>query len=175
MSESTTGVPSGMYPDPENPAQLRYWDGKAWGAKVNGGPVNEDSQIENGHRFDAATNSWVPLPPQQIVQPVYVQAPVYTPKPVVPGKGMSVAGMTLGIVAWSVALLSFFLLSPVSFILGVIGLPLSAVGFYQAKKAGAPVGKGIAGIALNATGLAIPILSGILLAIITAIGIGSGA
>ncbi len=31
MSESTAGVPAGMYPDPENPGQLRYWDGSTWG------------------------------------------------------------------------------------------------------------------------------------------------
>ena len=32
MSDSTSGVPAGMYPDPENPSQSRYWDGAAWGA-----------------------------------------------------------------------------------------------------------------------------------------------
>jgi hypothetical protein len=33
MSESTTGVPAGMYPDPEDPARSRYWDGEIWAAR----------------------------------------------------------------------------------------------------------------------------------------------
>ncbi len=31
MSDTNFGFPPGMYPDPENPVQSRYWDGTAWG------------------------------------------------------------------------------------------------------------------------------------------------
>ena len=34
MSESNSGVPAGMYPDPEIPGQLRYWDGNQWTSNV---------------------------------------------------------------------------------------------------------------------------------------------
>jgi hypothetical protein len=30
--QSPTGVPAGWYPNPENPAQQRYWDGQQWSA-----------------------------------------------------------------------------------------------------------------------------------------------
>ncbi|MEI6694389.1 MAG: DUF2510 domain-containing protein [Actinomycetes bacterium] len=39
MSESSSGVPAGMYPDPENPAQLRYWDGNSWGSPGSVAPT----------------------------------------------------------------------------------------------------------------------------------------
>lgn len=70
-------------------------------------------------------------------------------------RGMSVAGMVLGIVAWGIALLSFFLLSPLSFVLSAIGMPLSVVGLRKE-----PTGRGMAitGLALNGVGLAIPVL-----------------
>jgi uncharacterized protein DUF2510 len=34
MSEPPTGAPAGWYPNPENPAQQRYWDGQQWSAHL---------------------------------------------------------------------------------------------------------------------------------------------
>jgi len=33
VSDLTSGVPAGMYPDPEDPARSRYWDGEIWAAR----------------------------------------------------------------------------------------------------------------------------------------------
>ena len=38
MSDSNSGVPAGMYPDPENPGRLRYWDGATWAAPMPAPP-----------------------------------------------------------------------------------------------------------------------------------------
>lgn len=85
--------------------------------------------------------------------PVVAYAPM--PKPVIPGRSQSIAGMTLGITAWGLAVLSFFMLSFVSAILSLIGLPLSIVGFNRANAVGAPKGMAITGIVLNVIGVAL--------------------
>jgi hypothetical protein len=60
MSESTTGVPSGMYPDPENPGKSRYWDGSRWGPVVGdsaiGGGIS-DLTIQWTRRFQAVSTA----------------------------------------------------------------------------------------------------------------------
>jgi hypothetical protein len=41
MSDTNFGFPLGMYPDPENPVQSRYWDGTTWGSPVSLAPTND--------------------------------------------------------------------------------------------------------------------------------------
>ena len=61
--------------------------------------------------------------------------------------------MVLGITAWGLALISLGILSFISFILSLVGLPLSVVGYRKASAVGAPKGQAIAGIVLNTVGL----------------------
>lgn len=88
----------------------------------------------------------------------YVQQ-INPPKP---QRGMSVAGMVLGIVAWGVSIISFFILSPLSLLLSVIGLPLSILGLRKE-----PDGRGMAitGIVLNSIGVALALILTILVII----------
>ncbi len=106
-----------------------------------------------------------PPPPANIPTSVQYVQQVAAPKQ---PRGMSIGGMVLGIVAWAVALLSFFLLSPLSLLLSLIGLPLSIFGL---KKE--PTGRGMAvtGIVLNAIGVAL----GVILTIVALIGLASGS
>ena len=97
---------------------------------------------------------WIPLGTGAHV--VHVSTSAH--RPTYPGRGMAIAGMVLGIVAWGIAILTFGLGSGVSFVLSVIGLPLSVVGFRESNRVGGPTGVSIAGIALNAVGLALAVL-----------------
>ncbi len=61
----------------------------------------------------------------------------------VPGKGLGVAGMVVGIVGVVFSIWSG------GFILGLVGLALSVAGFMQAKKAGAKNNMAMVGIVLS--------------------------
>lgn len=70
----------------------------------------------------------------------------------VKGKGLAIAGMVVGIVAF---ILSFF---SIGLTLGVIGLVLAAIGFAQLNKTNGPKGMAITGIALGVLAIAISIV-----------------
>lgn len=67
----------------------------------------------------------------------------------VKGKGLAIAGMVVGIVAF---LLSFFV---IGLWLGIVGIILSAIGFVQLNKSNGPKGMAITGIILNVLAIAI--------------------
>lgn len=97
----------------------------------------------------------VPVQPQQ---PVYVapQAPVYAQPQVkapVPGKGVGIAGMVLGIV--SLALFcAWYLAIPCA----IIGAALGGVGLSKAKAAGMKNGMAAAGVACSCVALGLALL-----------------
>lgn len=53
MSGSASGVPAGMYPDPENPGRLRYWDGMTWAAPM---PVPPPPLVGSGASWGATSS-----------------------------------------------------------------------------------------------------------------------
>ena len=80
------------------------------------------------------------------------------PKPTYPGRNQAIASMVLGIVAWALVMFSFGILSPVSFVLSAIGLPLAIIAYKKVSAVLAPKGVTIAGIVLNGAGMAIAAL-----------------
>ena len=71
-------------------------------------------------------------------------------------KGMSIAGLVLGVVA-----IVFVFIPGVSFlgwIMGVVGIVLSAIAISQAKKAGEKNGMAVAGLVLSIVSIAIGII-----------------
>ena len=68
------------------------------------------------------------------------------------GKGLSVAGLVLGICSVVVGLI---INGWVGLICGIIGIVLSVMGRNKAKAAGAPTGMGTAGLVLSIIGTAI--------------------
>lgn len=107
-----------------------------------------------------------PVQPQQPVyqQPVYQapQQPVYQQPITVPGKGLGVAGMVLGIISLVFCCCTLYISVPCA----VIGLILSAVGMSKAKKAGMKNGCAVAGIVCSCIALALTILVYVLAATI---------
>ncbi len=89
-------------------------------------------------------------PYQQPYQPPYPPQP---PKPPVPGKGMSIAAMVLGIVACVFCCYFFFSLP-----CAITGLVLGCMGNSKAKRSGEKSGFAIAGIATSASALGIIVL-----------------
>ncbi len=81
--------------------------------------------------------------------PVY-QQPV---QPIVPGKGMGIAGMVLGIVS-----LVLFCIWYISMPCGIVGLILSCLSYSKAKKANMKNGMAVAGIVCSAIALGIAVL-----------------
>lgn len=87
---------------------------------------------------------------QAPVQPVY-QQPVYQQKPAsVPGKGMGITGMVLGIVA-----LVLFCYIYVSIPCAIVGAILSGVALKKAKDAGMKNGMAVAGLVCSVIALGI--------------------
>ncbi len=86
------------------------------------------------------------------------QAPPQAPAgPVVnPGKGLSIAGMVLGIV--SLAVLCIPYVNFLSLVCAIVGLILSIIGKKKSKAANAPTGMATAGIVLSIIALAIAIV-----------------
>lgn len=66
------------------------------------------------------------------------------------GKGLSVTGLVLGIVA--VVLAWFYMVNIVALVCGIVGIICAAKGKGQAKAAGAPTGLGTAGLVLAIIG-----------------------
>ena len=87
---------------------------------------------------------------QQPVQPVY-QQPVATPA--VPGKGLGVASMVLGIVS-----LAMFCVWYLAIPCALVGCILGAVSLNKAKQAGMKNGMGTAGLTCSLIALAILII-----------------
>lgn len=67
-----------------------------------------------------------------------------------PGKGMSVAGLVLGII--SLVLFWVPLFNTLALILGIVGIILSAKGKKKSAAVGAPTGVGTAGLVLSIIG-----------------------
>ena len=76
----------------------------------------------------------------QPTQPVYGYAPVQPAK--VPGKGLGIAGMVLGIIS----IVFLCIADTVTLIGGILGLILSGIGLSKAKAAGMKNGMAVAGI-----------------------------
>ncbi len=70
-----------------------------------------------------------------------------------PGKGMSVAGLILGIA--SIVLAWWYMINIVALVAGVVGVILAAKGKKAAVAAGAPTGLGTAGLVLSIIGTVI--------------------
>ncbi len=91
-------------------------------------------------------------PVQQPVyqQPGYPQQPVYAAKPSVPGKGLGIASMVVGIVS-----LALFCTGWVAIICAIVGVALGGIGLYKAKQAGMKNGMAVAGLVCSVIALAI--------------------
>ena len=81
---------------------------------------------------------------------------------------MGIAGMILGILA-----VVFFWVPFLNWVLILVGLPLSIIGFVTARQRGQPTGMALAGIILNSIPILINIL--IIIAIGSFFGILAGA
>ena len=77
-----------------------------------------------------------------------------TPAPVNdPGKGASVAGLVLGIIA--IVLAWFYMVNIAALILGIVGIILAVKGKKASAAAGCPTGLGTAGLVLSIIGTCI--------------------
>ena len=76
--------------------------------------------------------------------------PVVAPK--VPGKGLGITGMVLGIISLIICF------GWVSIICGIVGVALSGAGLYKAKQVGMGNGMAVAGLVCSAIALAIWII-----------------
>lgn len=104
--------------------------------------------------------------PAQPQQPAYQQPyqPAYQQPPVVPGKGMGIAGMVLGIIALVFGCCTEYVSIPCA----VIGLILSIVAMSKAKKAGMKNGCAVAGLVCCCISLALAVIGYILAATVFA-------
>jgi pSer/pThr/pTyr-binding forkhead associated (FHA) protein len=117
--------------------------------------------VVNGHVL-SASGSWVPVAPSPAQQIQGVQQVIaHVQKPIIPGRQQGIASMVLGIVAWAVGILLF--LPFISVVLALIGLPLGLAARKEAEAAGVSNGQAVAGIWLNAIGLALAVLATILM------------
>jgi hypothetical protein len=163
---SDVQTPAGWYPDPEDPAQLRYWDGTAW----------------TDHRHPAEPVAPV-VPTEAPAVPAETPQFAYTPVPTAPPYGAAPAygaaggvapaqnvpalvGLILAIVGTVLGLLL-----GVFVILGIAGGIVSIVGMIQATKmrAAGIVGDrrnlALAGIIVGFGGLLLNLLIGGLVAV----------
>lgn len=92
-------------------------------------------------------------PAYQQPQPVYQQPAPVQQAPVVPGKGMAVTSMVLGIVA-----LALFCMWYISLPCGIVGLALGIVAMNKAKAVGMKNGMATAGIACSCVALGLMVL-----------------
>ena len=81
----------------------------------------------------------------QYQQPQYQQPPVQDT-----GKGLSIAGLVLGIVA--VVLAWFYMINIAALVCGIAGIVCAAMGKKKARAAGAPTGMGTAGLVVSIIG-----------------------
>ncbi len=93
--------------------------------------------------------------PQQPVyqQPVY-QQPVYQKAPSVPGKGLGIASMVIGIVALALGIC----LGWVGVIASIVAIAMGGVGLNKAKAVGAKNGMAVAGLVCSIIALAFDII-----------------
>ena len=171
---SDVQTPAGWFPDPEDPANLRYWDGTAWTehrhpADPAGAPVGPTVDATPA----AAAAPEAPGAPQFAYTPTAGATPGYTaPYGAAPAYGapqqnvLALVGLILAIVGTVLGLIvGIFVL------VGIAGAVVSILGFVQANKmraAGTPNdrrGLALAGIIVGFGGLVLYIL----IAIITAI------
>lgn len=87
---------------------------------------------------------------------VYYESAANTAAPAGTSKGLSIAGLVLGIVAIIFAFVPS--LNIVGFICGVVGIVLSAIAISQSKKAGEKNGMAVAGLVLSIISIAIGII-----------------
>lgn len=130
--------------------------------------------VQNDDNLNYCTNCGAPLSqgsPAAPQQPVYQQPvapqPVYQVAPVIPGKGMGIAGMVLGIVGL-VFVCFFYIGLPCS----IIGLILSVLSFNKAKAVGQQNSMATAGIVCSCISLGINVIS-LILAVIGIASVGS--
>jgi hypothetical protein len=153
---SDAQAPAGWFPDPEDPANLRYWDGTAWTEHRHPvQPVAAPAAATPAPAADTPQYAYTPtadVPSAAGAVPAYGAAPAYgaTPAQNVPalvGLILAIAGTVLGL------LIGFFILA------GLAGGIVSIVGLLQANRmrlAGAPGdrrGFAIAGIIVGFGGL----------------------
>ena len=94
-----------------------------------------------------------------VQQPVY-QQPVYQQQPAsVPGKGLGIAGMVLGIIS-----LVLFCVTYISIPCAIVGIILSGVGLKKAKDVGMKNGMAVAGLVCSAIALGVCVVAWILAA-----------
>ena len=96
--------------------------------------------------------------PVQPQQPVY-QQPAYQQKPAVPGKGLGITGMILGIVS-----LVLFCFLYISIPCAIVGAILSGVALKKAKDAGMKNGMAVAGLVCSLIALGICVVYWVLAA-----------
>ena len=101
-----------------------------------------------------------PLQQQQYYQPPYQQQPMYYAPPPVPGKGMAIASLVLGIC--SIVYL---------FVLGIVGIVLAVMAKKRMTEAGYPPGIANAGLVLSIIGTAIGAL--LFISCIACVGVAS--
>lgn len=91
-------------------------------------------------------------------QPVY-QQPAYPQQPTVPGKGMGIAGMVLGIVS-----LALFCIWYLAIPCAIVGAVLGGMSMSKAKAVGMKSGVGVAGVVCSCISLGVTIIYTIIIA-----------
>lgn len=140
-----TVTPAGWYPDPQNPAQLRYWDGQAWSEST--APAAPAAPSAPATPVDPAAGQgyggYPTYPSYGSSYPTGMQNPYAEQKP---SNTLSIIGIVCGAIA--------FLFCP--FILGIAGLVLGGV----AKSKNEP----LANVALIVSGLGL--VGGIIISVV---------
>ena len=115
---------------------------------------NCGSQNPDGAPFCSACGQAMSAPQAPVQQPVY-GAPVYgaNQKPAVPGKGLSIASMVLGIVSLALFCV-WYLAIPCS----IVGVALGGVAFNKAKEVGMKNAFATTGIVCSCVALGITLL-----------------
>ena len=121
-----TSPPPGWYPEPDNPAQLRWWDGTAWGAQVSPNPQTPPLAEVQPPDMQALAEQAAQQAAQQANQPTAPVAAVYHPaaqatEPYTP------VHHTTPSVLWT-GMISVLVTFMVAIILGVAGGILIALG-----------------------------------------------
>ncbi len=126
-------------------------DGAAFCAGCGAPLENEQTVKQEAPVQDTPVQPEAPVyqAPQNDFQPSYNP----TPNPELPGKGMGIAGMILGI-ASIVFMCTFYLALPCA----IVGLILSCSANGKAKKAGMKNGFAVAGIITSAIGLGLVVI-----------------
>lgn len=169
MSDAQT--PAGWYPDPEDPAQLRYWDGTTWTdhrhpvEPAAAAPAAEAPQ----YAFTPTPSAPPAAPPVSGTAPGYPVAPAYGAAPgyAAPAQNVpALVGLILAIVGTVLGLLM-----GVFVLVGIAGGIVSIVGLIRANRmraAGTPGdrrGLALAGVIVGFGGLLLNLVIGGLAAV----------